>query len=188
MAELKGEQEGAVKINIDNQSAIQLSKRFHFNQECIEEGRVDVVSIGTAERAAGGYHDEGASWMSWDCPIGLSPRHNYKVQDQIRFGVNERGVRGEIPNTRSHREELKGMKHTLSGDVLTEILRRLVHPVAFARRGATSSTSDACCTWTSFPHSLVGIFINLHAMYDTKLFTHPSMIGSSDLALHALHY
>jgi hypothetical protein len=65
LAELKGEKEGAVEINIDNQSAIQLSKnpvfhdrrkhiniRFHFISECIEEGRVNVASIGTNEQLA----------------------------------------------------------------------------------------------------------------------------------------
>ena len=65
LAELKGKEEGAVKINIDNQSAVQLSKnpvfhnrskhidtRFHFIRECIEEGRVCVASIGTTEQLA----------------------------------------------------------------------------------------------------------------------------------------
>jgi len=65
LAKLKGKEEGAVKINIDNQSAVQLSKnpvfhdrskhlytRFHFIRECIEEGRVCVASIGTTEQLA----------------------------------------------------------------------------------------------------------------------------------------
>jgi len=65
LGELKGKQEGAIKINIDNESAIQLSKnpvfhdrskhidvRFHFIRECVEEGRVCVASIGTTEQLA----------------------------------------------------------------------------------------------------------------------------------------
>ncbi|WVZ51166.1 hypothetical protein U9M48_002332, partial [Paspalum notatum var. saurae] len=58
--ELKGEEAGAVTLNIDNQSAIQLSKnpvfhdrskhidvKYHYIRECIEEGRVDVEPIDT---------------------------------------------------------------------------------------------------------------------------------------------
>ena len=65
LAELKGDEEGAVKIHIDSQSTIQLSKnpvfhdrskhidtRYHFIRECIEEGRVCVASIGTTEQLA----------------------------------------------------------------------------------------------------------------------------------------
>ncbi|WVZ97328.1 hypothetical protein U9M48_042876 [Paspalum notatum var. saurae] len=60
LAELKGEEAGAVTLNIDNQSAIQLSKnpvfhdrskhidvKYHYIRECIEEGRVDVEPIDT---------------------------------------------------------------------------------------------------------------------------------------------
>jgi hypothetical protein len=65
LSELKGKREGAVKIYIDSESAIQLSKnpifhdrskhidtRYHFIRECIEEGRVCVASIGTTEQLA----------------------------------------------------------------------------------------------------------------------------------------
>ncbi|XP_039840969.1 uncharacterized mitochondrial protein AtMg00810-like [Panicum virgatum] len=65
LAELKGKEKGVVKINIDNQSTVQLSKnpvfhdrskhidtRFQFIRECIEEGRVCVASIGTTEQLA----------------------------------------------------------------------------------------------------------------------------------------
>ncbi|WVZ98286.1 LOW QUALITY PROTEIN: hypothetical protein U9M48_043748 [Paspalum notatum var. saurae] len=60
LAELRGRETSAVKLNIDNQSAIQLSKnpvfhdrskhidvKFHYIRECIEEGRVDVEPIDT---------------------------------------------------------------------------------------------------------------------------------------------
>ena len=62
---MKGKREGAVKIYIDSESAIQLSKnpvfhdrskhidtRYHYIRECIEEGRVCVASIGTIEQLA----------------------------------------------------------------------------------------------------------------------------------------
>jgi len=65
LGELKGKQEGASTIFIDNQSAIALSKnpvfhdrskhidvRFHFIRECVEEGRVSVAPVGTAEQLA----------------------------------------------------------------------------------------------------------------------------------------
>ncbi|KAJ1270345.1 hypothetical protein BS78_06G047000 [Paspalum vaginatum] len=60
LAELRGEEAGAVNQKIDNQSAIQLSKnpvfhdrskhidvKYHYIRECIEEGRVDVEPIDT---------------------------------------------------------------------------------------------------------------------------------------------
>jgi hypothetical protein len=60
LAELRGREAGAVTLNIDNQSAIQLSKnpvfhdrskhidvKYHYIRECIEEGRVDVEPIDT---------------------------------------------------------------------------------------------------------------------------------------------
>jgi hypothetical protein len=65
LSELKGKKESTVRIHIDNQSAIQLSKnpvfherskhidtRYHFIRDCVEEGRVDVVSIDTSEQLA----------------------------------------------------------------------------------------------------------------------------------------
>jgi hypothetical protein len=65
LAELKGKESSAINLKIDNQSAIQLSKnpvfhdrtkhidvRYHYICECIEEGRVKVESIGTAEQVA----------------------------------------------------------------------------------------------------------------------------------------
>jgi len=65
LSELKGKSEGAVRIYIDSQSAIQLSKnpvfhdrskhidtRYHYIRECIEEDRVNVASVGTAEQLA----------------------------------------------------------------------------------------------------------------------------------------
>lgn len=65
LSELKGKKESMVRIHIDNQSAIQLSKnhvfhdrskhidtRYHFIRDCVEEGRVDVVSIDTTEQLA----------------------------------------------------------------------------------------------------------------------------------------
>jgi hypothetical protein len=65
LSELKGKEEGAARIFIDSQSAIQLSKnpvfhdhskhidtRYHFIRECIEEGRVCVASIGTSDQLA----------------------------------------------------------------------------------------------------------------------------------------
>jgi len=65
LSELKGKREGAVKIYIHSESAIQLSKnsvfhdrskhidtRYHYIRECIEEGRVCVASIGTSDQLA----------------------------------------------------------------------------------------------------------------------------------------
>jgi hypothetical protein len=65
LSELKGKREGAVKIYIHSESAIQLSKnpvfhdrskhidtRYRFIHECIVEGRVCVTSIGTTEQLA----------------------------------------------------------------------------------------------------------------------------------------
>jgi hypothetical protein len=65
LSELKAKKEGAVKIHIDSQSAIQLSKnlvfhdrskhidtRYHFIRDCVEEGRVIVATIGTDEQLA----------------------------------------------------------------------------------------------------------------------------------------
>jgi hypothetical protein len=65
LSELKGKMEGAVKIYIDSEPAIQLSKnpvfhdrskhidtRYQFIRESIEEGRVCVASIGTTEQLA----------------------------------------------------------------------------------------------------------------------------------------
>ncbi|XP_066323941.1 secreted RxLR effector protein 161-like [Miscanthus floridulus] len=65
LSELKGKREGAVKIYIDSEFAIQLSKnpifhdrskhidtRYHYIRECIEEGRVYLASIGTTEQLA----------------------------------------------------------------------------------------------------------------------------------------
>ena len=66
IAELKGEEAGVVKLKIDNQSAIALSKnpvfhnrskhidiRYHYIRECVEENRVQLQSIGTLEQLAG---------------------------------------------------------------------------------------------------------------------------------------
>jgi hypothetical protein len=76
LSELKGKREGAVKIYIDSESAIQLSKnpifhdrskhidtRYHFIRECIEEGRVCVASIGTTEQLA----DIMTKALAWEC-------------------------------------------------------------------------------------------------------------------------
>lgn len=65
LSELKGKREGVINIHIENQSAIELSKnpvfhdrskhidtRYHFIRDCVKEGRVKVVSIGTAEQLA----------------------------------------------------------------------------------------------------------------------------------------
>ncbi|RLM86698.1 hypothetical protein C2845_PM04G10700 [Panicum miliaceum] len=65
LSELKGKKEGAVKIKIDSQSAIALSKnpvfhdrskhidtRYHFIRECVEEGRVQIASVGTKDQLA----------------------------------------------------------------------------------------------------------------------------------------
>ena len=65
LAELKGKESSAISLKIDNQSAFQLSKnpvfhdrskhidvRYHYIRECIEEDRVKVESIGTAEQLA----------------------------------------------------------------------------------------------------------------------------------------
>jgi hypothetical protein len=56
---------GTIKLKIDNQSAIQLSKnpvlhdqsecidtRYHYIRQCIEEGRVEVEAVGTTEQVA----------------------------------------------------------------------------------------------------------------------------------------
>ena len=60
LVELKGEEAGTVTLKIDNQSTIQLSKnpvlhdhskhidvKFHYIQECVEEGRVEVEPVDT---------------------------------------------------------------------------------------------------------------------------------------------
>jgi hypothetical protein len=65
LSELKGKREGVINIHIENQSAIELSKNpvfhdrskhidtiYHFIRDCVKEGRVKVVSIGTAEQLA----------------------------------------------------------------------------------------------------------------------------------------
>lgn len=65
LAELKGEEDSAVTLKIDNQSAIALSKnpvfhyrskhidiRYHFIRECVEEDRVKLQSIATTEQLA----------------------------------------------------------------------------------------------------------------------------------------
>ena len=65
LAELKGEATGAITLKIDNQSAIALSRnpvfhdkskhidvKFHYIRECVEENRVHLESIGTAEQLA----------------------------------------------------------------------------------------------------------------------------------------
>ena len=65
LGELRGEEAGAITLKIDNQSVIQLSKnpvfhdrskhidvKFHYTQECIEEGRVDVEPIDTKVQLA----------------------------------------------------------------------------------------------------------------------------------------
>lgn len=65
LSELKGTKESIVRIHIDNQSAIQLSKnpvfhdrskhidtRYHFIRDCVEEGGVSVVSISTSDQLA----------------------------------------------------------------------------------------------------------------------------------------
>jgi hypothetical protein len=65
LAELKGEEDSAVTLKIDNQSAIALSKnpvfhdrskhidiQYHFIRECVEEDRVKLQSIATTEQLA----------------------------------------------------------------------------------------------------------------------------------------
>jgi hypothetical protein len=65
LAELKGEEDSAVTLKIDNQSAIALSKnpifhdrikhidiRYHFIRECVELDRVRLQSIATTEQLA----------------------------------------------------------------------------------------------------------------------------------------
>jgi hypothetical protein len=65
LAELKGEEDSAVTLKIDNQSAIALSKNpvfhdrskhidihYHFIRECVEEDRVKLQSIATTEQLA----------------------------------------------------------------------------------------------------------------------------------------
>jgi hypothetical protein len=65
IAELRGDEVGATKLNIDNQSAIALSKnpvfhdrskhidvRYHFIRECVDDNRVKIDSVGTAEQLA----------------------------------------------------------------------------------------------------------------------------------------
>jgi hypothetical protein len=60
LAELRGKDPDTITLKIDNQSAIQLSKnlvfhdrskhidvRYHYIQECVEEGRVDVEPVDT---------------------------------------------------------------------------------------------------------------------------------------------
>ena len=64
-AELQDKKPGIINLNIDSQSAIQLSKnpvfydrskhidvRYHFIRECVEENRVTVESIGTKDQLA----------------------------------------------------------------------------------------------------------------------------------------
>ena len=65
LAELRGEEAGAINLKIDNQSTIALSRnpvfhdrskhidvRYHFIRECVEENRVQIQSIGTSEQLA----------------------------------------------------------------------------------------------------------------------------------------
>jgi hypothetical protein len=65
LAELKGEEAGTFSLNIDNQSAVALSKnpvfhdrskhidvKYHYIRECVEENRVQLQSIGTVEQLA----------------------------------------------------------------------------------------------------------------------------------------
>ena len=65
LGELKGKRPDVINLKIDSQSAIQLSKdsifhdrskhtdiRYHYIHECIEENRVTVESIGTADQLA----------------------------------------------------------------------------------------------------------------------------------------
>jgi hypothetical protein len=65
LAELKGEEASAITLNIDNESAIALSRnpvfhdrskhidvRYHYIRECVEENRVHLQSIGTLEQLA----------------------------------------------------------------------------------------------------------------------------------------
>lgn len=65
LAELKGEEADAVTLNVDNQSAIQLSKnpvfhdrskhietRYHYIRECIEEDRVKIEFVSTNDQLA----------------------------------------------------------------------------------------------------------------------------------------
>jgi hypothetical protein len=64
-AEIRGEEIDLVTLKIDNLSAIQLSKnpvlhdrskhidtRYHYIQHCVDEGRVQVEFIGTADELA----------------------------------------------------------------------------------------------------------------------------------------
>jgi len=65
LAELRGEKVRAITLKIDSESAIQLSKnpvfhdrskhidvRYHYIRECIEEDRVKMQSVRTAEELA----------------------------------------------------------------------------------------------------------------------------------------
>ncbi|XP_039778465.1 uncharacterized mitochondrial protein AtMg00810-like [Panicum virgatum] len=65
LAELRGEEAGAINLKIDNQSAIVLSRnpvfhysskhidvRYHFIRECVEENRVQIQSMGTSKQLA----------------------------------------------------------------------------------------------------------------------------------------
>ena len=65
MGDLMGTKETPVKLLMDNMSAIALSKnpvhhdrskhidtRYHFLHECIEEGKVEIDHIGTADQLA----------------------------------------------------------------------------------------------------------------------------------------
>jgi len=65
IAELRGQEAGATKLFVDNQSAIALSRnpvfhdrskhidvRYHFIRECVEDGRVMIDSISTDEQLA----------------------------------------------------------------------------------------------------------------------------------------
>jgi hypothetical protein len=65
LAELKGEEADVVTLNVDNQSAIQLSKnpvfhdrskhietRYHYIRECIEEDRVKIEFVSTNDQLA----------------------------------------------------------------------------------------------------------------------------------------
>jgi hypothetical protein len=65
LAELKGEKIRAFTLNMDSQSAIQLSKnpvfhdrskhidmRYHYIRECVEHNRVKLKFVGTAEELA----------------------------------------------------------------------------------------------------------------------------------------
>jgi hypothetical protein len=65
LAELKGEEAGAITLKIDNESALALSRnpvfqdrskhidvRFHYIRECVKENRVHLQFIGTLEQLA----------------------------------------------------------------------------------------------------------------------------------------